>query len=90
MSDILISLMMVAVFVAIWAFMLKVGGLDWMVDARMAAARRMLSDSKFAFDGEVHTPVPAAAVPASAPLASPLAAQLASASGWIPKAFVPA
>ena len=86
MSDILISLMMVAVFVAIWTFMLKVGGLDWMVDARMAAARRMLSDSKFAFDGEVHAPVPAAAVPASAPLAAPLA----NASGWIPKAFVPA
>lgn len=86
MSDILISLLMLAVFVAVWALLLKVGGLDWMVDARMATARRMLSDSKFAFDGEVHAPAPAAAASASAPLAT----SLTSASGWIPKAFAPA
>lgn len=87
MSDILISLLMLVAFVSVWAFLLKVGGLDWMVDARMATARRMLSDSQFAFDGEVHAPAPAAAVPASAPLAKP---PLASASGWMPKAFAPA
>ncbi len=82
MSDVLISLLMLAAFVAGWAFLLKAGGLDWMMDAHMASARRMLSDSKFAFDGEVHAPLPAAAVPQRA--------QPANRSGWIPKAFAPA
>ena len=82
MSDILIALLMLATFVALWAFLLKVGAFDWMMDARMAGARRMLSDSKFAFDGEVHAPLLAAAAPESAPLANR--------SGWIPRAFAPA
>lgn len=81
MSDILISLLMLALFGAAWAFLFKIGGLDWMVDARMATARRMLSDSKFAFDGEVHALPNRVAAKVTAPTPLP------ETSGWIPKAY---
>ena len=54
MSDILISLAILALFAAAWSVLYQLGGLDWLVDARMTAARQMLNTSKFAFDGEVH------------------------------------
>ena len=54
MSDILISLLIAAGFAGVWSALYQLGGLDWLLDARMASARRMLTASKFAFDGEVH------------------------------------
>ena len=54
MSDILISLLIATLFVGVWSALYQLGGLDWLLDKRMAAARRMLTASKFAFDGEVH------------------------------------
>ena len=54
MSDILISLLIAAGFAGAWSALYQLGGLDWLLDARMASARRMLAASKFAFDGEVH------------------------------------
>ena len=54
MSDILISLLIAAGFAGAWSALYQLGGLDWLLDARMASARRMLTASKFAFDGEVH------------------------------------
>lgn len=63
MADILIALVMFAVFAAAWLLLLKVGALEWLFDARMQTARAMLSQSQFAFDGEVRG-VAAAAVSA--------------------------
>ena len=57
MSDILISLAILALFAAAWSVLYQLGGLDWWRDARMAAARQMLNNPKFAFDGEVHVVV---------------------------------
>jgi hypothetical protein len=54
MSDFLISLLIAAVFAGVWSALYQLGGLDWLLDARMASARRMLTAAKFAFDGEVH------------------------------------
>lgn len=54
MSDILVALLIAIVFAAGWIALYQLGGLDWLVDARMASARRMLTTSKYAFDGEVH------------------------------------
>ena len=54
MSDILISLALLATFGAAWAVLIRAGALDWLADKHVAAARRMLATTKFAFDGEVH------------------------------------
>ena len=54
MSDFLIALLIAVVFAAVWSALYQLGGLDWLLDARLASARRMLAESKFAFDGEVH------------------------------------
>ncbi len=82
MSDILISLLMLALFGTAWAFLFKIGGLDWLVDARLATARRMLSESRFAFDGEMH-------VTAKQPSEGQAVAVAASNhSGWMPRPFV--
>jgi hypothetical protein len=54
MSDILVALLIAIVFAAVWSTLYQLGGLDWLLDARMASARRMLAASKYAFDGEVH------------------------------------
>ena len=81
MTDILISLLMLVAFGGAWALLFKVGGLDWMVDARMVTARRMLSDSKFAFDGEVH----AHPLQVAAKTVGP--APLPETSEWIPRRF---
>jgi len=84
MSDILISLLMLALFGTAWAFLFKIGGLDWLVDARMATARRMLSDSKFAFDGEMH-------IATTQPVAGQHVAVAATKhSGWMPRPFAQA
>ena len=62
MSDILVAMLIAIVFAAVWSALYQLGGLDWLQDARMASARRMLAASKYAFDGEVHA---VAAKPAS-------------------------
>ena len=62
MSDILVALMLAVIFAAVWSALYQLGGLDWLQDARMASARRMLAAPKYAFDGEVHA---VAAKPAS-------------------------
>ena len=62
MSDILVALLIAIVFAAVWSALYQLGGLDWLLDARMASARRMLAAPKYAFDGEVHA---VAAKPAS-------------------------
>lgn len=54
MTDILISLTLLAVFAGGWALLFKAGAFDWLFDARMEAARAMLASSRFAFDGEAH------------------------------------
>lgn len=54
MSDLLISLALLAAFSAAWAVLIRAGGLDWLADKHVATARRMLATTKFAFDGEVH------------------------------------
>ena len=62
MSDILVAMLIAIVFAAVWSALYQLGGLDWLQDARMASARRMLAAPKYAFDGEVHA---VAAKPAS-------------------------
>lgn len=64
MSDILVSLLLFAGFGAAWSVLYRLGGLDWLIDARMATARRELAKSSHAFDGEVR---PVASAPAPAP-----------------------
>lgn len=93
MSDILISLLLLILFAGFWALMFKIGGLDWVVDARMASARRMLAGARYAFDGEVHaraahTRYAASHAPAApdAPVAV-LAPRAATPAGWIPQAL---
>ena len=54
MSDILISLAILAAFGGTWLVLIQAGGLDWLADKHLAAARRMLATKKFAFNGEVH------------------------------------
>lgn len=93
MTEILIALVMFAVFAAAWALLFKAGALDWLIDARMQTARTMLGQSQFAFDGEVRG-VAAAAVRARAkPAARASAAAPANstarpsrAGGWLPAA----
>jgi hypothetical protein len=50
-----------------------------MVDARMAAARRTLAGTRYAFDGEVH-----ARVAEKVALATPNTSAAPKPAGWIP------
>jgi hypothetical protein len=59
--------------------MFMFGALDWMVDARMAAARRTLAGTRYAFDGEVH-----ARVAETVALATPNTSAAPKPAGWIP------
>lgn len=95
MTEILIALVMFAVFAAAWALLFKAGALDWLIDARMQTARTMLGQSQFAFGGEVRGVAaaavavrarakPAARASAAAPATS--TARPSRAGGWLPAA----
>lgn len=83
MSDLFVSLLMLLVFVAGWLGLFLTGGLDWIADSRMASARRMLANSKYAFDGEVHV-VPVARENAAKPAVKNSSQPQ---RGWIPQAL---
>ena len=77
MSDILVALLIAIVFAAVWSALYRLGGLDWLLDARRASARRMLAAPKYAFDGEVHAVAPKTASNIAAVRFAPARARLA-------------